>query len=168
MKCISLLFLISIFIFTCSLSCIQPPDLPDEPVITFTGVSKNTIDQGSLNQDSLVVFFNFTDGDGDIGVEPSMRRVDNFDLFVFDTRTGNLQDRFFMPHVPPKGAGNGITGSARVVLFGTCCIYEDGTADCEANEDEPTDTIVYEIFIIDRAGNESNRIQTTPITINCN
>ena len=148
-------------------SCIQPPDLPDEPVITFTGMSRNFMDQGALNQDSIVVFFDFTDGDGDIGFKPSDRRLDNFDMIIIDKRTDNVQDRFFLPHVPPKGAGNGIVGSARVVVFGTCCIYDDGSASCEPNENQLTDSVEFEIYIRDRAGNESNRITTPTITLNC-
>lgn len=148
-------------------SCIQPPDLPDEPVITYTGMSGTTMDQGALNQDSIVIFFEFTDGDGDIGTDPSSRTVEDFDLFLVDTRTGNIQDRYFLPHVPPKGASNGIIGNARVVLLSTCCIYEDGSAACQPNPNQLTDTVVYEIYIMDRAGNESNRILTEEITLNC-
>lgn len=167
MRCPSLYFLCTATLLILISSCVTAPDFPDEPVITFTGLSRTMMDQGALNQDSIVIFFSFTDGDGDLGIPEEERSSNNFDLFVIDTRTGNIQDKFALPYVPPKGASNGISGNARVVVFSTCCIYEDGSSTCEPNEEEPTDSIVYEIYVIDRSGNESNRILTSPITINC-
>lgn len=149
-------------------SCIQAPDFPDEPVIEFMGMSSQSMSQGALNQDSIKVFFSFTDGDGDLGIPLSERKPGNFDLFVIDTRTNNLQDKFYLPYVPPKGATNGISGTAEVVLYNTCCIYQDGSSTCEPNEAEPTNELQYEIYIKDRSGNESNRILTSTINLVCN
>ncbi len=148
-------------------SCITPPNLPDTPEITYTGMSKMELDQGALNQDSLFIFFSFTDGNGDIGLDPSDRGTENFDLIVIDTRTGNIQDRFFLPFVPPKGAANGIIGNAEVLILSTCCLYDDGTPACEINPNQNTDSVIFEVYIMDREGNESNRITTPPITLNC-
>ena len=149
-------------------ACVTAPDFPDEPVLTFAGVSRTMMDQGALNQDSIVVFFTFTDGDGDLGIPPEERTGQSFDLLVVDTRTNNIQDKFFLPYVPPKGATNGISGNGRVVLFSTCCIYDDGTPPCSIPPEFTTQDIEYEIYVIDRSGNESNRISTGPITLVCN
>ncbi len=117
--------------------------------------------QGALNQDSMRIFFSFTDGDGDLGNALDDRTEENRDLFVIDTRSDQVLDRFHMPYVPPKGAANGIQGTGEIVLFTTCC-----NPGCQP-EPGVTDEVVFEIYVIDRAGNESNRIQTDPVTLIC-
>ena len=155
------------FLFFALLSgCISPPDFPDEPVITYSGISKTAIDQGSLNQDEFSIYFSFTDGDGDIGLPFSERTEANKDMVVIDTRTGDIQDRFHMPFVPPKGTNNGIQGSGEILIFTTCCLYEDQEP-CSKGISKFVDEIIYEVYVIDRSGNESNHIFTDPITLRC-
>ena len=52
--------------------------------------------------------------------------------------------RFRIPYVPEQGAGNGISGDIRLLLFTTCC---NVLPPCEASTTKPIDTLVYEIFI---------------------
>ena len=47
--------------------CLEAPNYPDEPFIEFLSLSKDTMDQGVFQEDSLIVRFRFEDGDGDIG-----------------------------------------------------------------------------------------------------
>jgi hypothetical protein len=47
--------------------CVDSPNFPIEPRIEFKGMTKDTLEQGTFQQDSLVVVFKFEDGDGDIG-----------------------------------------------------------------------------------------------------
>jgi len=162
----TLYFLVFICFGFAMSSCVVAPEFPDEPVITFQGVSRTMMDQGALNQDSIVVFFSFTDGDGDLGIPSDERQSDNFDLFVIDKRTDNVQDKFHLPYVPPKGASNGISGNGRIVLFSTCCIYEDDMPPPCSPSDTPQ-PIEYEIYVVDRSGKESNRIETGILTLNC-
>ncbi len=148
-------------------SCINAPDFPDEPVLTYSGLSRSTMTQGSANEDSIRIFFSFTDGDGDIGIAPEDKIESAFDVIVTDTRNGTILDRFFAPYVPPKGASNGIQGTGEILIFTTCCIYEDGTVPCEPNPEQPSNEMVLEVYMRDRAGNESNRILTEAINLQC-
>lgn len=163
MKINILLFIVFLTAFT---ACISPPDYPIEPKITFQNLSKNTMRQGELGtEDSLFVTFSFTDGDGDLGtpdVDKDTSRILN--VFLTDKRTNTPAERFRLPYIPEQGAGNGISGDIRLLLFTTCC---NVLPPCEASTTKPIDTLVYEIYIKDRAGHESNRIQTAPIYLQC-
>jgi hypothetical protein len=160
MKIIVPLLLLVVLTFA---TCIKPPDYPIEPQIEFTGLSKTTMRQGQLgSEDSLYLFFSFTDGDGDIGGVGQDK--DSLNIFLTDKRNNQLAERFRIPFVPEQGAGNGISGEVQVLLFTTCC---NVLPPCEPSLTKPIDTLVYEIYIKDRAGNKSNVIQTSPIFLQC-
>ncbi len=158
-------YLLSLAIWTVLLqSCINAPEYPIEPVIEYQGVSKNLIKQDNLNTDSLFLFISFTDGDGDLGHEPTDTTRN---VYIKDLRTGNIQDRFKTPYIPEEGIGNGITGDIQLLLYTTCCLFPDNIPPCSEPTQYPFDTVVYEIYIKDRAGHISNSIQTEPIIIQC-
>ena len=148
-------------------ACQTPPDYPDEPVIEFLRMSKNTIEQGTGLADTVRVTFSFTDGDGDLGRAENSQELD---IFLTDLRKNTPADNYRIPMIPALGASNGIRGEVTFNLFQTCCIYPDGVpTPCTPNADNfPQDTVAYEIYIVDRAGNESNRIRTEDIFILCN
>ncbi len=158
---------LSFFFFALVLwqACTQPPEYPIEPVIEYLSVSKNTMREGKFQEDTLYVTIGFTDGDGDIG------RTDDdstIDLFVTDMRTGITDNSYKIPFVPELGSGNGISGTITFQLFSTCCIFDDpGYVPCEDIAPEPFDTVQYEIYLVDRAGNMSNVVVTEPILIQC-
>ena len=155
--------LFSTLILAAFVMCISPPDYPIEPQIEFLGLSKNTMRQGVLGiEDSLFLTFSFTDGDGDLGNLGQAK--DSVNIFLTDKRTNQPSERFRIPYVPEQGAGNGISGDMRLLLFTTCC---NVLPPCEASTTKPIDTLVYEIYIKDRAGHESNRILTAPIYFQC-
>ncbi len=145
--------------------CLDSPNFPDTPVIKYIGISKDTLDQGQFQEDSLTVQFSFTDGDGDIG---RTNQQDSNNIFFIDERTGILDNTFGIPEIPKEGAGNGIEGVVKIVLFSTCCIYNDGSDPCSPNPSVPIDTIQYRIYITDQAGHKSNEILTAPIILRCN
>jgi hypothetical protein len=145
-------------------SCVDSPDFPVEPQIEFISISKDTIRQGIFQEDSLYVTFSFTDGDGDLG--RTDQEPDN-NVFFIDERTGALDNTFAIPNIPPEGAGNGVEGEVRILLFSTCCIYSDGTDPCQVNPNVALDTVQYRIYIRDRAGHASNEILTAPIILRC-
>ncbi|MEO1514165.1 MAG: hypothetical protein AAFV95_04105 [Bacteroidota bacterium] len=150
-------------VLLCTESCVQPPDYVKEPVITFERLSKNVMRQGGT--DSLLMVFNFTDGDGDLGDAENLANV-----FLTDTRDGSSFITFSMPLVPVRGAGNGISGEVSVVLRANapiCCIPPIGLRPCEFYPQFPSDTLIYEIQLQDRAGNLSNVIQSAPIFLQC-
>ena len=143
-------------------SCLDAPDYPDEPQITFLNLSKTVLKQGSLFEDSTFVRFEFTDGDGDLGDEEQVN------IFLKDQRdTSDNFTTFKIPFIPEEGAGNGISGEITLLLYTSCCIYENGQAPCTINNAETTDSLVYDLFIEDRAGNPSNQITLPPIILLC-
>ena len=142
-------------------SCIKPPEYPDIPELELLGLSTDTMRQSSLNEDSVVVFLSFTDGDGNIGSD------DSLNVFVTDLRDGFLAHRFRMPKIPPEGANNGITAELTITVYTTCCVYDNGDPPCTPSELVPTNTVSYGIYISDNDGNKSNVVETPLITLKC-
>ena len=158
-------YLIIILLGTTILACTIRPEFSEIPELTFTGLSQNTMDQSSVLGDSLFLYFEFKDGDGDIGVADNQNF---FDLIITDNRTGNVYDRYKTPFVPEQGASNGIEGSVELKLFTTCCIFEDAIPPCSAPPEFPIDSMTLDIQMMDRAGNQSNIITTDWIILRCN
>ena len=145
-------------------SCIIAPDYPITPVIEYVGISKNSMKQSAINTDSIILTFTFTDGDGDLGQDA---RDTTRNVFIIDTRDGNIQDQFKSPYIPEEGIGNGISGDMQLTIYTTCCIFPDGIIPCTTDSPYLTDTLSYEVYIKDRAGNKSNIIITEPIILRC-
>ncbi|MFK8160846.1 MAG: hypothetical protein AB8H12_00145 [Lewinella sp.] len=158
----TLLFLLPMVFL--AVACVNPPEFPNEPVLTFEALNKSQIYQftnGPL--DSLQIHFSFTDGDGDL----SQLDSDSIDVFLTDSRLG-LQTPFRLPLIPPEGTGNGISGDIFINLINTtgiCCIFNNRL--CAEDPTYPVDTFSYTIQIKDRAGNFSNIIRTDQIDILC-
>lgn len=146
-------------------ACIETPDFDIVPEIEFVGMTKDTLNQGVFQEDSLTVVFTFKDGDGDLG-DDSDAAVNN--VFFIDTRTDFEDNSFRIPFIPEEGSANGIEGTVRISLFTTCCIFPDGADPCTPSSTYPYDTVQYRIYITDRAGNKSNEIITDPIILRCN
>ena len=148
--------------------CVKPPNYPDEPVIEFMGLSKNVMRQTPLGADTVLVMFNFTDGNGDLGSQNNEPNI-----FIEDGRDSFPKDPYAIPYIEPQGAGNGISGMITIALPTTCCIYPDVNGikfppcDTTKNAPQSLDTVFYRIYIKDRAGNISNKITTDPITLIC-
>ena len=165
MKTINYIIVLSIA-FTASF-CVQPPDYPEAPVLEYIGFNKLTVAQGGgfLENDTLILRIGFTDGDGDLGYDDG-----TVDIYITDSRDGFSEVRK-LPVIPEQGVGNGISGEIRLVFpnepTNLCCIYPEGPG-CQPNADFPTDSLFYEVYIIDRAGNQSNIIQTETVTLRCN
>lgn len=149
-------------LITFTLACTKPPEYPIEPVITFKSLSKTSLPQSNLNTDSLTIIFSYTDGDGDLGNEDNEASV-----FLKDLRTGFESPTFSIPFVPEQGAGNGISGEIAIQVFTSCCIHPTTNQICMPFADFPQDTLIYDIYIVDRAGNSSNVVRTDPIILRC-
>jgi hypothetical protein len=144
--------------------CVKPPDYPDEPVITFESLSKDVMYQSTFGQDSVIITFAFTDGDGDLGFKDDAEES----IFIVDGRDSFQKPSYRIPHIEQQGAGNGISGSISIVVPTTCCIYPPPLPPCDTiNAPQQLDTVFYLIRIKDRAGHLSNEIQTGPITLIC-
>jgi len=143
------------------IACQNPPDYPLQPVIEYKSIAKNTLLQGTFMQDSTLLVLSFTDGDGDLGNE------DSVSIFLIDNRDNFELPGFKIPYIGEQGVGKGISGEISIVLPTTCCTYPNGVPPCQPSDIYPRDTLTYDLYIIDRAGNESNRITTEPIYLRC-
>ncbi len=156
-KTTSLLFLlILIFISSC-----RTPDYPNEPVLEFQSISKTYMKQNG--QDSLILTFSYTDGDGDIGSE----QMDN--IFVRDSRNGNLLASYRFPNDSDQEAGAYRKGELQLIVYSACCIYSDTTfAACSPNPNQLEDTLRYTIEVVDQSGNTSNKVESDEVFLECN
>ncbi len=154
----------SLFFLVLISSCAKKPDYPIEPKLEFIKLDKNTIVQGDLNTDSIVIYLKFTDGDGDIGFD-TKDSLQN--LFVIDSRTGNFAERVKIPTLPETGFENGVSGEIELLLYTTCCLFDDNIPPCSVIDGIPTDTLTYKIFMVDRANHISDTVETTPIILRC-
>jgi hypothetical protein len=139
-------------------SCFKEPSYPPVPEIAFMRVS--SVDNPILALTSDVYMqFSFQDGDGDLGRLNESDTTAN--MFVKDLRFGIVSsEAYSIPPIPRKGSSPAVKGDIsfnfRNSLF--------------CNPLEPSrqfDTIQYEIFVRDRAGNISNTITTPPIVVRC-
>lgn len=116
------------------------------PFITMIGVSSTTILQF---KDSLLITFEYTDGDGDIGeTNPDKNAIQ-----IKDKRLSKA-DYYFVKPLSPPGSSIKTKGTIKVQMKNTFLL---STANSE--------TTTFELKLKDRAGNWSNSIFTPTITI---
>ncbi len=146
--------------------CLKAPEYPLEPVITFEALSRDSMVQGSLLEDSITVLLSFTDGDGDISLDGSSTESN---VFLENRKTGETVSSFKLDPIPEMGAENGISGDLSLRVFTTCCDYPPFVLEfpCQPSMSYPVDTLLLEAYMIDRAGNESNRVDLPPVILIC-
>lgn len=149
------------------LGCLSSKDYSDVPHLEFKGFSKSVMIQGSNQQDSVIMTLYFTDGDGDFGSSVNSAEPN---IFIKDLRTNQTFREYKAPFVPEAGASNGISGTIKIKIFTTCCLYDpnSGIPPCEPTDIFPTNVLPLEVYIKDRAGNVSNAVRTTDIMLQCN
>ncbi len=126
-------------------------------MLTFSEISKSFMTQNGA--DSLFLTFEFEDGNGDLGSDTSEN------IIVTDPRNGmTLATYKFPDYIINNNSSR--KGSVTLVLYAPCCIYPNGSS-CQPSTTYPTNTFRYEIQLQDRAGNWSNVIESTPITLEC-
>jgi hypothetical protein len=136
-------------------SCMKQPNYPDYPVIKL----KAFIPEG----DSAKLVFEFTDGDGDIGLfeNDTIPPYDaNLFLKYYEQREGQFVEiepiipfNYRIPDISKKGRIKTLEGEIMVRIN----YYYDFAS--------PYDTIKYAAYIMDRALNKSNIIETDPIVV---
>lgn len=103
-------------------------------------------------QDEIIFEVSYRDGDGDLGEnEPNAAN-----LYVVDNRIA-VTESYRIQELTPDGAVIPISGTLRVVLPST------GITDGSTSQ-----TVTYDIYLRDRAGNESNHFTTEAITVRQN
>jgi hypothetical protein len=121
-------------------------EVSNVPEITLVKVSPGTV---SELRDSLVFWFIYKDGDGDLGENDP--NVEN--LFVQDNRI-NTVEGFRIPQLAPPGTAISIQGNLTATLTSTG--ITDGSSSQKAT---------FTLWVRDRAGHESNRIVTPEVTV---
>ncbi|MCS6935599.1 MAG: hypothetical protein NZM35_10690 [Chitinophagales bacterium] len=149
--------------------CVKPPDYPIEPIITFKSLSATKVNSGQVD----TIVFTFTDGDGDIGVNPgpgdtcdvcSYKRGDSscffmkgYNVFLIDSRD-TCVSYYATANIEPKGKFDDLSGEVMV-------LRTINSQKCFAPPCSIPDTVIYTILMRDKAGHFSNRIKTPPIYI---
>ena len=145
-----------------SYSCQKPKTFPNTPQITYKDFVKYQYTSGTLTgKDSAgVLKFNFTDGNGDIGLNPwdtvnqytgtyysdffAIQYEKSGNAWVADTYKFNER----IPFITPEGSSNALQGEIDI----SWSLY---------NPFKQIDTVKWEFWICDRALNLSNH-QSTP------
>jgi hypothetical protein len=163
--------LIFSFVFIAVLqSCYKEPNYELKPNISFNSISKDIrLDQFSgAKIDSIIVTLNFTDGDGDLGynteeIGKDVKRTDyNYVVKTFRKNKGVFtsfepQESLsgFFPRLSFDKKPGPIEGklSYRIKIETAFWPFKK-------------DTVKFEVYIKDRAGNRSNTAESKPIIIN--
>lgn len=139
------------------------PIFPLEPAITFVSFTPDTVTSDfSIDgeQEDLTLTLNYTDGDGDLGAE-NEQDTTNFNFFLKDLRE-NHPDGFdglirgTMPSLTADARNPSIQGQITFSLPVGLVNY---------NTDGSLDSTRFELWVLDRAGNESNHDTTDVIYI---
>lgn len=146
--------------------CYKKKELSEIPEISLIGMNKSVMQQGYSNEDSLEIYLHVLDGDGDLGYLGDSSAESS--VFMIDSRTGNIAERFSFPAIPEDKVQNGLDAELRILTFTTCCIYPNSLPPCSVQAEYPADSLKYEIWLVDRAGNTSNSISTPYIRLVCN
>lgn len=136
--------LIVFFLALAAASCNGNKSYP--PEINLEEVSPGTIQE---YKDSIYMRISFYDKDGDLGEN----FTDDPNLFVIDNRLG-LAHEFRISNIVPGGAEVSIQGELEWTINS---VYITGS--------ENSETVDYDIYVVDRAGNHSNVLVTPSITI---
>lgn len=160
-KC--LLFYYIIWLVLSFSNCGDHSNLSEIPRIWFISFSKAEILQGDINQDSVWLEIGFEDGDGDLGFGSGSAFRD---IYLIDRRTSIIQDAYKLPDLP-ESSGKSVNGTIKLRVYNTCCLFPLGIPPCSSPVQYPKDSLSYDVFIEDRAGNKSPIIQTPFLYLRC-
>jgi len=122
------------------------PPFPVVPSISLVSMNRAEVREF---QDTLEVLLHYRDGDGDLGhPDPDIPT-----LIVKDARLAEADSLHLQP-LAPVGANVAIEGDLRVMLP-RLFLLGNGSKE----------TTRFRIRLLDRAGNESNEVQTEPVTL---
>jgi len=164
MKKLKFIFLISAITLLYITSCVKEKNFPPEPKIEFLKYVKYGLDSADC-------IISFKDGDGDIGIKQGDTITKNdfmmkylykgldgeFHPFDLIDTTPAVMDTFFIsyriPYLTPDGQYKALDGEIKAKLR-VPPLYVPGHT-----------VVKFEIFIRDRAGHVSNRVQTNEINL---
>jgi len=131
----------------CMAGCAKDEPISVVPEIAFVSATPQII---TAYEDSLTVTISYRDGDGDLGEN----NTDDHNLFMEDSRNGVIYG-FRVRQLAPNDANITIQGNLNIAVPNVPII---GNGNMES--------FTYTIHVLDRAGNESNRVTTNVITVN--
>jgi hypothetical protein len=146
-KRLSILSVLSLALLIGITSCNVGTGISEVPEISFESVVPNVVTE---YQDSLYFTISYRDGDGDLGEN----NTDDKNLFIQDSRN-QVSYGFRIQQLAPDNAEISIQGNINVTLPNTA-IVDGGTSE----------SITYTIWVVDRAGNESNKVSSNTVTVN--
>lgn len=128
-------------------ACNTVDEISDVPEISFESVAPNVVTE---YQDSLYFTISYRDGNGDLG----QNNTDDNNLFIQDSRN-QVAYGFRIQQLAPDNSNIAIQGKLNVILASTA-IVNGGSSE----------SVTYTIWVVDRAGNESNKVTSSSVTIN--
>ena len=142
------LILLSIFFLLFSSCKKKEETISNTPSIKFVSITPNP---AVKYHDEIKVTIEYTDGNGDLGENtPDVKN-----LFCTDSRN-NVTYEFRIPQLSPDNANIIINGQLTFDLAPQGFVDDNNT----------TETATYSVYVKDRAGNQSNIVQTSSLTIN--
>jgi hypothetical protein len=140
-------FILSTVIISFS-GCKKDEPISNVPSLKFISITPNP---AIKYHDEIKITIEYTDGDGDLGENtPDVKN-----LFCVDSRN-NVIYEFRIPQLAPDNANIIINGQL------TFDLAPQGFVD----DNNATESATYSVYLKDRAGNQSNTVQTSPLTIN--
>lgn len=145
MKKLFLLYIIfSSVLFSCKKD--EKVEISTTPAIEFVSISPGTAVE---YQDKITIVVSYKDGDGDLGENaPDVKN-----LFLTDSRN-NVTYQYRVSQLAPAGQAVAIQGSLVVELKNTAIV--NGST---------SEAVSYSVYVKDRAGNVSNTVSTSAITV---
>ena len=121
-------------------------EISTTPAIEFVSISPGTAVE---YQDKITIVVSYKDGDGDLGENaPDVKN-----LFLTDSRN-NVTYQYRVSQLAPAGQAVAIQGSLVVELKNTAIV--NGST---------SEAVSYSVYVKDRAGNVSNTVSTSAITV---
>ena len=150
-------YIAAVVIIMLAFTACQKNTVSKIPKIRFQNMYPDSVIAGS-GLDTVSITFFLTDGDADLGNDPTGTK---YDIYVRDSRVDTFQGLFF-PTISPdaEDATKGIQGYCTFQELGAFLLPRTDSIHTHFG-----DTLHYEFYIVDRAQHESNHITTPDIYI---
>lgn len=147
MKSVGIIFLVLVTVAGLFQGCKKEETISKVPSLRFVSMSPA---QAVKYQDEVKIIIAYTDGDGDLGENtPDVKN-----LFVTDSRN-NVTNEFRISQLAPDNSNIIIQGNLEINL----------PAQGFVDDNHSSETTTFSIYVKDRAGNISNTVQTSLLTI---
>ncbi|MBE0637081.1 MAG: hypothetical protein IH598_01005 [Bacteroidales bacterium] len=169
MKTTTSRLILPLLIFAMMVSCLQKQEYPDIPSLKYERFT--TLVHPSGYDSAGVLLLSYTDGDGDLGIAGLDTSSYNFFVTYYQMENGVLK---------PGTRYNAVTGQYDTIFFNNRFyrLAPPGYTGWIKGEIEDTikplydprstktfDTVQYKIYMVDRAGNYSNTVETPLIIV---